>query len=219
MKKNLIMKRFALVLFISFPLVLLGQQEKEEYKTLFEGQSLGGYGAISGGYAPINEDNAVVFSARGGIVLGHAISLGIGGTGFVTDYQYNPQLQKKACLSGGYGGGFIEIIVFGRSPVHLSIPLFGGLGGAAYSTWENEGTYEVEQENSIVETAVFGVLEPGVELEFNLTPFVRMALYGTYRFATNIDIIEIIDGQSVQLVSEDALNGYSVGLIVKFGQF
>ncbi len=217
--KNQIMKKLILLIFVCIPIILFGQDDKNEYKTLFDGKSLGGYGAVSGGYAPINNENAVVFNARGGIVLGHAVAVGIGGTGFITEYQYNSMLQKKVALSGGYGGGFIELIVLGRLPVHISIPLFGGLGGVAYSTWENEGTSEIEQENSILQTAIFGVLEPGVELEFNIAPFCRMAVYATYRFTTNVDLKEIIDGQSVQLVDQDALTGYSAGLIFKFGKF
>ena len=194
-------------------------QEAEEFKTIFGGRDIGGYGAVALGFSPINQDNAMIFSARGGVVMGHAVGLGIGGSGFFTEYQYNPSLQQKASLAGGYGGAFVEFIILGRSPVHVSIPLLIGIGGAAYTTWDNEGSNDFERENSIEQTATFGVFEPGVELEFNFTRFFRVAAYFNYRYASNIDITKIIDGQPVQLVSPDALNSYSAGLIFKFGKF
>jgi hypothetical protein len=192
--------------------------QEEEFKTIFGGRSVGGYGAFGGGYTPINDDNALIFNARGGVVLGHMVAMGIGGSGFLTEYQYNNSLQQKASLAGGYGGVFLELIVLGKSPVHVSIPVLVGMGGAAYTIWENEGS-DFERENTVEQTATFGVFEPGVELEFNLTKFFRLAAYFNYRYASNIDITKIIDGAPVQLVKPDALNSYSVGLVFKFGKF
>lgn len=211
------MKKIFLLLGVFVCLGLVAQQE-DEFKTIFGGRSVGGYGAIGGGYSPINQDNALIFNARGGVIMGHVLAMGLGGSGFLTEYQYNPSLQQKASLAGGYGGVFIELVLFGRSPVHLSFPVLVGLGGAAYTTWENEGA-DYERENTVEDVATFGVLEPGVELEFNITKFFRLATYFNYRYASNIDLTKIIDGQPVQLVTADALNSYSAGIIFKFGKF
>lgn len=193
-------------------------QNNDEFKTVFGGKPIGGYGAFGGGYSSINNDDALIFDARGGVVLGNVFGIGVAGSGFFTEYQYNQVLQKKTSLAGGYGGVFMELIVLGRSPVHISFPVLAGLGGAAYTTWDNEGA-DYDRENTTVDAATFGVLEPGIELEFNITRFFRLAAYGKYRFASNIDITEFIDGQTVRLVSPDALNSYSAGLIFKFGKF
>lgn len=211
------MKTKLLSIFLVLSIAAMAQNN-DEFKTIFGGKSIGGYGAIGGGYSPINQDNAMVFNARGGVVLGHAFAVGIGGSGFFSEYQYSQVLQKKTSLSGGYGGVFFELIVLGRSPVHLSFPVLAGLGGAAYTTWDNEGA-DFERENSGVDASSFGVIEPGVELEFNITNFFRLAAYFNYRFASNVDITKFVDGQVVQLVPVDALNCYSAGVIFKFGKF
>lgn len=211
------MKKILAILSILWAITLSGQEE-QEFKTIFEGRTIGGYGAFGGGYSPINYDNAMVFNGRGGIILGHTFAMGIGGAGFVTEYQYDPIFQKKAGLAGGYGGIFLELIAFGRSPVHLSFPVLVGVGGAAYSTWEDEGT-DYEQENMVEQTATFGVLEPGVELEFNLTHFFRIAAFLNYRYTSTISLTKLYNGENIELVSPNALTSYSAGLIFKFGKF
>ena len=195
-------------------------QNNDEFKTIFGGSTIGGYGALGGGFSPINDDNAIVFNARGGVVLGHSFALGLGGTGFFTEYQYSEIYDKNSSLAGGYGGVFVELIVLGRSPVHVSIPVLVGLGGAAYTTWDNEGE-DYERENSVQESTTFGVIEPGIEIEFNIASFFRLAAFCNYRYTSNISLTSIVDGQTepVELITPDALTTYSAGLIFKFGKF
>ena len=93
------------------------------------------------------------------------------------------------------------------------------LGGAAYTVWENEGT-DYEKVNYIDDISTYFVLEPGIELEFNITKYFRLAGYFNYRYTSDIDITTAsISGEKVQLVKPDALNTYSAGLIFKFGKF
>lgn len=197
----------------------LSAQDNNEYKTLFKGHNPGGYGAISTGYSQIDSTHAMVFNARGGIILWHSVSLGLGGSGFVSQYRQNPYLNKNASLTGGYGGAYLEFIIFGKSPVHLSVPLFVGFGGASYTAWENEGT-DFEPLNYVEDIASFLVFEPSVELEFNLTKFFRLAAYYSMRYTSGLDIATSnTSGAKVPLVAHDALNSYSAGVILKFGKF
>jgi hypothetical protein len=214
---SITMKKLIILLSIFLSLAI-NAQEYEEFKTIFGGRSVGGYGALGGGYTLINNDNAMIFTGRGGVVLGHVLSMGIGGSGFISEYQYDPVLLEKTSLAGGYGGVYLELILFGRSPVHLSFPALIGLGGTAYTVWSNEGA-DFERENRIEQTATFGIFEPGVELEFNITRFFRFAAYLNYRYTSNISITKLVDNQPVNLVAPDALNGYTAGIIFKFGKF
>ncbi len=194
-------------------------QEKNEFKTIFGGHESGGYGALSVGYSQIDSANTLVFHARGGVILRHTVSFGLGGSGFISEYRQDPYLNKKASLIGGYGGVYLELILIGKSPVHLSVPLFTGLGGASYTSWENEGT-DFERLNYIEDIASFLVFEPSVELEFNITKFFRLAAYFSMRYTSDLDIsASNTSGISVPLVSPDALNNYSAGIIFKFGKF
>jgi hypothetical protein len=197
----------------------LSAQDNNEYKTIFKGHDKGGYGALSAGYSEIDSAHALVFNARGGIILWRSVSFGLGGSGFVSQYRQHSYLNKNASLIGGYGGAYLEFIILGSSPVHLSIPVFFGFGGASYTTWENEGT-DYEPLNYIEDIASFLVFEPSVELEFNLSKFFRMAVYYSMRYTSGLDIsTSNTSGASVPLVSPDALNNYSLGIIFKFGKF
>lgn len=212
------MKYIYLILLL-FGFTQLQAQEGNEYKTIFGGNQMGGYGSFSIGYSMIDTSHALTFSARGGAILGNTLTMGLGGSGFVTEYKDNSNLTKKGSLAGGYGGVFLELIVFGRSPVHLSFPILAGIGGAVYTTWENEGV-EYSRVNAVQDYASFLVVEPGVELEFNVTKFLRIAGYFNYRYTSDIDLTaQNIAGGRTILVKPDALNTYNTGLIFKFGKF
>jgi len=122
------MKTINILLAIVFSTVTLFAQDDEyhnyqqddEFKTLFGRSSgNGGYGAVSIGYTQINKIDAVTFSGRGGVIFGHGLAMGITGTGYVTDYFYDNQLRDEVNIAGGYGGFFIEPILFPKFPVHL----------------------------------------------------------------------------------------------------
>jgi hypothetical protein len=167
----------------------------------------------------IDTSDAFVCNARGGVILGHTLAMGLGGSGFVSEYQNDTRLNLKSSLSGGYGGVFFELILAGKSPVHLSVPCLVGVGGASYSTWINEGT-DYDRINTVEDVTTFLVIEPGIELEFNMTRFFRMAGFFNYRYTTDLDLTKAgASGGTIRLVNPRALNGYSAGLIFKFGVF
>ncbi|MBN2522950.1 MAG: hypothetical protein JXB24_06725 [Bacteroidales bacterium] len=212
------MKKLFLLLSILFCACFLKAQDDEvvyhdsdeEFRTIFGGKKVGGYGGIGLGYSQIDDKHAFVFDARGGVVLGHHLAMGFGGAGFINSYEYNLALNKDVSLVGGYGGLFIEPIVFPNSSIHLSFPVLFGVGGAAYTSFVREEDNEYEQNNNVEETSVFMLIEPAVELEFNLTKFMRMAGFFSYRFTNDLDI---------EYVQADALTNFSAGVRFKFGKF
>jgi hypothetical protein len=208
------MKRIYLILAVVFCVATLSAQNEDyhddEFKTVFGGKKVGGYGGIGIGYSTIDERPAIVFDARGGVVLGHSFSLGIGGAGFINTYEYNPALNREVSLVGGYGGFYAEPILFPKARIHLSFPVLAGIGGAAYTSWVKGEYDEISQENNVEETSVFLVLEPSAELEFNFTRFFRMAAFLSYRYASDLDMTS---------VGPTPLNEFSAGLRFKFGKF
>jgi hypothetical protein len=181
----------------------------KEFRTLFGDKEIGGYGGFGIGYSKINDKDAIIFDARGGVILGHSIVLGLGGAGFINSYEYNQALNKDVSLVGGYGGLFVEPIVFPNSRVHLSFPIFFGFGAAAYTTFV-KNDYNYQQENTIEETSMFLIFEPAAELEFNLTRYMRMSGFFSYRFTSDLEIENVLP---------DALVNYTVGVRFKFGKF
>jgi hypothetical protein len=208
------MKRIYLLLAVLFCVSIVKAQDEDynedEFKTVFGGKNVGGYGGIGLGYTTIDSKPAIVFDARGGVVLGHSLSLGIAGAGFINSYEYDPSLNREVSLVGGYGGFYIEPILLPRSRVHLSFPILGGIGGAAYTSWVKGEYDEITQDNSVEESAVFLVIEPAAELEFNFTRFFRLAAYISYRYASDLDLTS---------VGPEPLNEFSAGVRFKFGKF
>lgn len=217
------MKRIALVLAILCTGVFtysqivedeITEQLKEEKKNdngiktlLGSSSSIGGYGSISVLYSQIESKDAFVFGARGAVVMGHVFALGIGGAGFINDFTYDPLEDENVSLAGGYGGMFFEPIIFPKFPVHISVPVLVGVGGVAYTSmqpeaWDNE--YNVE------DSETFLVIEPGLEMEMNITRYFRFSLGGYYRYTSGIDLME---------TESDVLNGFSFGVNFKFGKF
>ncbi len=210
-------KVFVLAVFLAFLGSTYAQEEDikyrdpNEFKTIFGGKKIGGYGGIGVGYTLIEDRPGVSFDARGGVILGHSFALGIGGAGFVNSSEYVLADNADISLAGGYGGIFGEFILFPRSQVHVSFPVLAGIGAiAATSMIENDSNYEYQ--SSVEQTSVFMIVEPAIELEFNFTRFFRMAGYFSYRFTTDVEMDNIY-------ASPDALINYSVGVRVKFGKF
>ncbi|WP_319482558.1 hypothetical protein [uncultured Draconibacterium sp.] len=186
-----------------------------EVETIFSNQkSNGGYGAFSVGYTQIDGRDAMVAGARGAFIFDHSFAIGLAGYGFVNDmeyhnYQANP--EDRFFLAGGYGGVFFEPIVGGTKPVHVSFPIVVGMGGVSlveHTGWDRNSDYYHDYQE--YDTDLYFVFEPGVELEFNLTRFFRMAAYGSYRLTSDIKLYD---------TNPDVLRGFNVGMTFKFGKF
>jgi hypothetical protein len=202
---------FIFILAISFAKAQDSYQN-DEIRTLFsKNQSIGGYGAFTMSYSNIDGYDAFVTGGRGAVIFDHALAIGLGGYGFVNNLDYDHyNNNRNLSLAGGYGGLLIEPIIAGKSPVHLSFPILIGGGGVAlvdmYS-WDYRGNpypgYEYDYD-------AFFVIEPAVELEFNIARFFRLAAAVSYRFTSDIQLHQ---------TDKDALRGFNYGLTFKFGKF
>jgi hypothetical protein len=221
MKKILVLAVLLLSCFLAFPQVddkiPPENVRKDEIKTLFprgKGCSVGGYGELSMLYSQIDNRDAFTFGARAGVIMGHMITIGFCGSGFFNDPSSNfLDSLERGSITGGYGGIFFEPILFPKFPVHLSIPVTVGVGGVTFARINDleedfEDTYNVE------ETDAYFVIEPGVEIELNITKFFRLSIGGYYRYTTDVDM-KI--GETT--VPSDLLKGFSGGINLKFGKF
>lgn len=185
--------------------------KNKEIKTLLgRNRAGGGYGSFSTGYTVIDDKHALLFGGRFSWLPSKSMGIGIGATGFINEFHYEPSLDMDVFLAGGYGGIYIEPILFPRWPVHLSFPVLFGAGGISFVSRDGE-LYD----NFIEDSKAFLIIEPSAELELNLTRFFRLAFGTTYRFPTQFDVglpgLYTIDVQSLRTIS------YTVTL--KFGKF
>jgi hypothetical protein len=184
--------------------------KSREIKTLLGRNREGGaYGAFTAGYSVIDNKHAVLFGGRFGWLASHSIGIGFGATGFINEFHYEPFLDSEVSLAGGYGGLYIEPILFPKFPVHLSFPVLFGAGGISYVS------KEASQNNNLIEdTEVFLLIEPAAELELNLTRFCRFAIGVTYRFPSSFDV-----GLSgTPKADAKSIKGVSYTISLKFGK-
>lgn len=186
-------------------------EDDNQIGTIFSGhRSNGGYGAISLSYTEIENKDALMVGARGSWIMDHSLAIGLGGRGFINDLDHHRWMDDdyNDNLAGGYGGIYLEPIIGPRLPVHVSFPVLAGVGGIARIAnedyWGNRHLYDDTNED------VFWILEPSVELEFNLTRHMRFAGTVAYRFTSEIEM---------ENTDPDVMEGLSVGLILKFGKF
>lgn len=185
----------------------------DQVRTIFsKDKSNGGYGAFSAGYTQIDGKDALVTGGRGAFIFDHSLAIGLGGYGFVNNLEYNTYYRNQPLdywLAGGYGGIFVEPIVGGTLPVHLSFPVLFGVGGAAliedygWDYWDDYPFNELDND-------LFFVIEPAVELEFNMIRWFRTAAYVSYRYTSKVELFD---------TDEDVFRGFNFGVTFKFGKF
>ncbi|MCD4705447.1 hypothetical protein K8R66_05225, partial [bacterium] len=116
-----------------------------------------------------------------------------------------------------------EPIIWAKHVVHVSFPVLVGAGGVSLledkyylNKWEDDYYYE-----SLASQAYF-VVEPGVEVEFNMVKFLRIGLGAYYRYTSDVALTYIkYDHQNgdTKITKKPELSGFSFGLSLKFGKF
>jgi hypothetical protein len=207
------MKKLTLLIFLGLGFLLASAQEytdNDQISTIFsKNRKNGGYGALSFSYTEIDNKDAFLMGARGSWIIDHSFAIGLGGCGFINDVDYHGWLNTDLDnnLAGGYGGLYLEPILAPRLPVHISFPVLLGVGGISnipdQVNWDN---WVFDDSNS----DVYLVLEPTIELEFNMTRHMRLAGTIGYRFTSDIEL---------ENTNPDILKGTNIGLIFKFGKF
>jgi hypothetical protein len=193
------------------------QEQPGEMKTLSGPEtSSGGYGAFTTGYSVIDGRSAFEFGFRGMWIMNHTFAMGMGGSGFMNQPVYDAVDGTDNFLTGGYGGLIIEPIVIPLEPVHVAFPIL--IGGGAISSvktnWDDWDNWD-EFEDYIPPTQFFMLIQPGAEVELNVTRFFRMSLGASYRIP-----IELYNTTpEVPELSPQAVKGFVFGMSFKFGKF
>lgn len=193
----------------------------EEIRTLFRkpkndisvGWSLG----INSAYTQFDKQNVWLVGMSAGPVINHNWTTGIQLNAIVNSYNldYDYVIDSAAAnLVGGFGGFFIQYTLFPKSPVHVSFPFSIGAGYLGYLRdngyrWENGHPYW-DSNAEILEYDVFFVIEPGVQVEFNLLKFMRLAMGVSYRYSPNLEL---------EQSPSDLVNQFNGTIGLKFGKF
>jgi hypothetical protein len=196
--------------------------EDQPIRTLLGGDKPlhhGGWGAPTATYTRIMDQDAMLVGVRGAWIINHRFSLGLAGHGLVTNVgnlvydQYlvdnGTFLRNNSRLYMGYGGLLLEPVIAYRSPVHITLPIIIGAGGAGYG-YNGSLPEDFDPFTYHNDAQAFFVVEPGIELEFNIIPLVRLGLGASYRYTTDLDLPG---------TPKDALHGFNTGVSLKVGCF
>jgi hypothetical protein len=152
-------------------------------------------------YSYLDRRFALLLGGKGAITFCDLFALGGGGYGLVNEISVpNNQSPYVEYLSFGYGGVIFEFLIASRKVVHLSMHTLVGGGSLCYHDyyWRTSGD------------DAFFVLEPGMDLEINVSRCFRFGLGGTYRFVNGVSMPEFTDQD---------MSGFSAALTFKIGRF
>lgn len=221
------MKKRAIVLSIimCFATLTIFAQEKttinsNEIRTLAGNNNIsnGFYAGLTFGYSQIDQKDAFLSGVRLAWIINHSFAIGIAGSGFVSDLdQYYDVPDDKFALSGGHAGLYLEPIFFGKSPIHVSMPIIIGMGGIYgwNDNYNNSHQWENYSYDYHEDWDTYFVIEPGLELDINVVRFMRLSLGATYRLT---DDIQMNHDDNIAL-NKDALRNLSGYFTLKFGKF
>lgn len=187
----------------------------DEVKSLLsKGNDLNAFGAIDLKVGSFVGERALLTGAYGGFIINRRYLFGVAGYGLVTNVEFdgmvpNDPETKKLNLHGGYGGVLIGPTIAHKELVHISIPIVLGVGSFEVVD-KNFFSSNLADSEFTIENSIFFVIEPGIQLEFNITKHFRISTGVTYRH---------ISGTELANVKDEDVTGVSGILSFRFGRF
>jgi hypothetical protein len=203
---------FQLTLFVLLCSLAAGAQENQTIFNSAGVKNSGGYGALSNKFTTINGMFANLPEVYGGWFINHNFLLGFEGAAS-TNYIPVPIANQdwngnKMTYQYGQFGLMTEYVIASHKKVHVNLNLVTGAGFILQYDRENLSDWHFEDHSA--NTHFFMILEPGVQLEFNLLKWMRFSPGVSYRRAFNSGAPGLTDND---------LSGLSGNLTMKFGHF
>jgi hypothetical protein len=175
------------------------------------GHNVGFYFGFQSEYSQIAGYDAFGAGGTFAMIINHSIAIGLSGKGFFSEpYEVSEITHTSRNYTGGYGGFLIEPIVYPKFPVHVSFPILLGAGAISRSTLINYYYPYDYTEVHVEDTEAFLIVEPAVELELNVTRWMRFGLGASYRLTTALEPSNF---------DTNPLNGFTGRFSMKFGKF
>nr|WP_299346358.1 hypothetical protein [Allomuricauda sp.] len=206
------LKTFLLLLSFLSILGARAQDDEANYITFNDRRNVvhGVYMGFGLGYGEIDGEDTYVASFKVAYVANQQFEVGFLAKGLYSRQDiFNPRSGTNDDLFAGYAGFHLEPILFGKSAVSLSFPVFIGGGAVGYvdrDTIDNDEDFDVNDDDV---DPVF-VLEPGVSALFNISRYVQIEAGLKYRFSSEIELADS---------PIDRINGFTSEIGIKVGIF
>ncbi len=189
------------VIFLLLALGAIPARAREE--TLLSGKAEhGGFGGPVVKFTQMNKQFGVLVGGRGGWIINHRVSIGLGGYGLANNVDARP-FAPDSLATMGYGGLEIELIGDSDRLIHYTFSTLIGAGGVSL---RRSGVHHGDSENS----DAFFVAEPTATVILNITAFFRIGLGAGYRF---------VAGSDTRGITDSRLRGPTGTLAFLFGKF
>lgn len=203
----------SILFFVLSGMMFLGMaQENEDYIEFNDRKTVvhGVYTGINLYYGEIDGKNTCSFEGQVAYVANRKLILGLGWTSFYSNQNFTQfDFSDDIDFAGGYGGFHIEPIFFSKKRVNLSLPVLTGIGYVGYldEIFDRNETNEllINKHNDLV-----FVIEPGVNLLFNISRYVQLEAGVRYRISDKIKL-------APNYITN--INSFSAGLGIRVGVF
>jgi hypothetical protein len=184
---------------------LLGHGAVSAQETLMQGGLRhGGFGAPVVKFTEIDDRFGVLVGGRGGWIINGSFVVGAGGYGLVNLDNFKHVTNTsgdRGRLAMGYGGLELTYVLRPDELVHVSL---GALIGAGGVVWNPRGPSGSQADDA------FFITEPELAVVLNVTRFFRAGLGVSYRFARDVELFDLRDGD---------VSGLAGVVTLKFGSF
>lgn len=200
-----------LILFIAAVMLMCPTEGfTQETETLFSGDvDHGGFGAPVFGMTSVNGDFTYLRGSRGAWVINlndrNTVNLGLARYRTQNDFEvanWTRQDVPKPELDTDYGGFEVEYVHRTNHLFHFSVQTLVGSGSVNY---EGTGNFDFDPDSD-----GYFVLQPGVNLNLNVTDWFRLSGGLSYRYAGGVDL---------EGTSDKELSGVSSFFAMRFGWF
>ena len=187
------------------------EKRRHEIKTLSGSMShSGGFGALSFRTTEFRNQAMVLAGLRGGWIINRTLGIGIEGHGIIPTINFDdldPGEGREVNVLGGYGGMFLELIFFSNEVIHITSPISGGAGWMGYHRTDDILPFDVSRE---IDSDIFWYIEPGADLEFNISRNFRLAMGVSKRFTQDLELFN---------TESDAFDKLNYFITLKIGGF
>ena len=173
---------------------------------------VGGFGAPTIKYTTFDKKSALMLGGYAGVMLNSKLMLGAGAYGLVNEIEApRPNATDPTLYWSMWYTGFVpEYTIQSNKLVHLAVgALIGGGGVFKSERWKNNHDWDRDRD-SYVDNSGFFVAEPHVNVELNVTSFLRLGIGGSYRF---------VKGSNTPGITDERLSGPAAHFTIKAGRF